>query len=307
MSVFSLQYRELLPRGVELELDQLIVGLNTTFDRQHNGFDASHTDVTLDSITSKDTLNSLIPISGNLQMLKGGFLFDPIGNQTHVAVRRPPQILANQNNYSPEGIGLAFGFEIESDAARQITGIDRFNRTKKVIMLGNRGNYTITLKHNNSSSLYHNRFAFTGNVDFLLLSGGYIFLYYDVGSEIWRQIGNAPTSNATLLTSGTVNTARLGSGTANSTTVLYGNNTWGAISVPTAFHETGTFQSGAGVSQDFTIDPGLTAFAKTAITYFQCQGEGGTHVAEIKSESSLRITGEDDASYTWMCDMVDFS
>ena len=40
----------------------------------------------------------------------------------------------------------------------------------------------------------------------------------------------AVAANATNLTSGTVNPARLGSGTANSTTVLYGNGVWSTVS-----------------------------------------------------------------------------
>jgi hypothetical protein len=40
----------------------------------------------------------------------------------------------------------------------------------------------------------------------------------------------AIAANATNLTSGTVAAARLGSGTANSTTVLYGNNVWAVVS-----------------------------------------------------------------------------
>lgn len=52
---------------------------------------------------------------------------------------------------------------------------------------------------------------------------------------------NLGADNASNLASGTVPTARLGSGTANSGTILYGNNTWGAPTVPTTAGGIGTY------------------------------------------------------------------
>jgi hypothetical protein len=52
-----------------------------------------------------------------------------------------------------------------------------------------------------------------------------------VGTDVLAPNGsgaNLTALNATNLGSGTVPTARLGSGTASSSTILYGNNTWGA-------------------------------------------------------------------------------
>lgn len=66
----------------------------------------------------------------------------------------------------------------------------------------------------------------------------------------------ASSGSASDLSSGTVPTARLGSGTANSTTVLYGNNTWGAL-------------PSAGVTS-LTAGSGITVSASTgAVTVSQ--------------------------------------
>ena len=57
--------------------------------------------------------------------------------------------------------------------------------------------------------------------------------------------------NASNLGSGTVPTARLGSGTASSSTILYGNNTWGAAPASGLNHLT-TATASSSASLDFT-------------------------------------------------------
>jgi hypothetical protein len=57
----------------------------------------------------------------------------------------------------------------------------------------------------------------------------------------------APSStNASALTTGTVNTALLGSGTANSTTILYGNSVWAAA--PSSAGGSGPIFSSFGIT-----------------------------------------------------------
>lgn len=62
---------------------------------------------------------------------------------------------------------------------------------------------------------------------------GYIALLSDIDYRIGQLAPIAFDGSASNLSTGTVPTTRLGSGTANSGTVLYGNNTWGIIPAPT--------------------------------------------------------------------------
>ena len=73
----------------------------------------------------------------------------------------------------------------------------------------------------------------------------------------------AIAANATNLTSGTVAAARLGSGTANSSTILYGNNVWAAApgSSSTATMNTYTFT----VASNTTVFTGLDDTSNTLV------------------------------------------
>lgn len=79
-------------------------------------------------------------------------------------------------------------------------------------------------------------------------------------------VQNVDQTNASNLTSGTVGTARLGSGTANASTVLYGNGTWGAIPNAPGSSSSVSYASGTPYATtttyakvDFgTTDPSIT-------------------------------------------------
>jgi hypothetical protein len=115
-------------------------------------------------------------------------MFDEPGNSVHVAGLRPAQWIADVHNYNPPGSQHAFLIECDTDSDRSITGLERHARQKQLVIFGNRGNFNITLEHNHASSLSYNRFGLPANTDIVLGSNEYIWLYYDVGSEIWRSV-----------------------------------------------------------------------------------------------------------------------
>lgn len=200
----GLSFREQLSGALQIvqeELDQLIAGIQGTLGVEHKETGA-HGDITADSITLATdatyggTLLGDLQLAGQTRFLRGPWWLDPPGNDIHIAMLRPSQITANQNNYDPGGIDNAIGLEIESDAARTITGIARRHRQKRLLLIGNRGNFAITLAHNSGSSTAGNRFSFPSGAAYLLSSAQYVWLYYDVGSEVWRPIGVAAPVSA---------------------------------------------------------------------------------------------------------------
>lgn len=78
-----------------------------------------------------------------------------------------------------------------------------------------------------------------------------------IGTDVLAPSGsgaNLTSLNASSISSGTVGTARLASGTANNTTFLRGDSTWAALSIPESnndqvFTSSGTFNVPAGVSR----------------------------------------------------------
>ena len=127
------------------------------------------------------------PGSSGIRWLLGPFVYGPIGNIQNPAVIRPAQITANQNNYNPPGWETALGMELETDAARTITGLKVFQRERRGAFIVNRGNFNITFPHNNSGSDAVNRFGFNAAGEQLVVpSGMRVDVIYDVGSEVWR-------------------------------------------------------------------------------------------------------------------------
>lgn len=167
------------------DLSQTMDGFAADFEQEHYGSTGEHGDVRLDSLAARGTR---LPITGILQFLGGAWLFDAEGNNSHTIGLRPIQWTATQNDYNPPGMSDALIVEVDTDADRSITGLQRIARQKRLLIFGNRGNYNVTFKHNNAGSLYYNRFAGPNAADMILGSGEYAWLYYDVGSEIWRAV-----------------------------------------------------------------------------------------------------------------------
>lgn len=128
----------------------------------------------------------------------------------------PPQITSNQNDYAPTAFSTAAVLRINSDAARDITGLaGGVGGSLKVV--ANIGSFTITLKDESGSSTAANRFALAA--DFLLVSDSTIVLQYDSTSSRWRLIGGgAATGDFSSNTSSSVDSeVVLFSGTAGKT------------------------------------------------------------------------------------------
>jgi len=113
----------------------------------------------------------------------------------------PSQITSDQNDYAPTGFATAGAVRINSDAARNITGLAG-GADGRAVLLHNVGGFTITLKDESGSSTAANRFAL--NADVGLAADSSIWLWYDSTSSRWRAIGGTGGgSGVTSVTAGT--------------------------------------------------------------------------------------------------------
>lgn len=100
----------------------------------------------------------------------------------------PAQITSNQNNYAPASFAAAALLRLNSDAARDITGIAG-GAAGRLIALSNQGSFTITLKHNSGSSTAGNRLLCPGAGDFALTTFKTCWIQYDATATAWVVIG----------------------------------------------------------------------------------------------------------------------
>ena len=131
-------------------------------------------------------------------------------------------------------------------------------------------------------------------------------LLYNATSSIWEN--KAPSNisglNASNLTSGTVPTARLGSGTPNTTTFLRGDQTWSVVTAPnngtltmavsgTGLSGSATFTADQSGNSTFTVTSNATS-ANTASTVVARDASGnfsaGTITASL-SGNATNVTG----------------
>lgn len=96
----------------------------------------------------------------------------------------PAQITANQNDYAPTDLVIADTLAINSDAARDITGIAAAAFAGRRLTLPNTGNFAITLKHASGSSSAANQFILPGGADLVLDANDVVELLYR-GSRWW--------------------------------------------------------------------------------------------------------------------------
>ena len=133
------------------------------------------------------------------------FTYDDPGNTETNIVRKasenfalpgdisPSQITSNQNDYNPTSLSTASTLRINSDAARDITGLQG-GADGRLVILHNIGSFTITLKDENASSTAANRFALSA--DSALATDQACLLQYDSTSSRWRLIAGPSSAGA---------------------------------------------------------------------------------------------------------------
>lgn len=97
----------------------------------------------------------------------------------------PPQLLVDQNNYSPLGIDEANVIRINISGNRNITGIKApIVLLNKILLLINNSSTNLTLVNNSASSLPENRFLLNGS--HILNGQESVMLMYDNVDLRWR-------------------------------------------------------------------------------------------------------------------------
>lgn len=112
-----------------------------------------------------------------------------LNHRTQIAgIVTPTQLTASVNNYSPSGLSRANVLRLDSDASRDITGIDSADAEEgQLLVLVNVGANDIVLRNASASSSAANRFAL--GADLTLGADEGVTLLYDSISSRWRCIG----------------------------------------------------------------------------------------------------------------------
>ncbi|WP_291854904.1 hypothetical protein [Bradyrhizobium sp.] len=100
----------------------------------------------------------------------------------------PSQITADQNDYNPPELSTAARLRLNSDAARNITGLQG-GTDGRVLYIHNVGSFDIALIDESALSTAANRFALTANLT--LAPDAVCELQYDSTSLRWRSVGAA--------------------------------------------------------------------------------------------------------------------
>ena len=173
--MFATKFRELLT---------LIPGLSEEFDAFFKRFGALWLDQHTEDGTHGDVTAESLDVAGNLKW----------GTTVHgglEGILTPPQITANQDNYNPAGLNACWMLRLQTDASRNITGLQAPTvRQIRRILLVNIGGQNIVLKEFQTSTTT-NRFSLPGTVDLTLATNDAVWLYYDwaEGTPRWRTEG----------------------------------------------------------------------------------------------------------------------
>ena len=185
-----------------LVLGKLILSLNNTASLQitSNEKGILITDITLkkielftNDIESTQLLPAAaVPFSGSTQslfeLLDASFFFNVSGSTTPV-VLQPPQITANQNDYTPTGWSTADIIILDISAAVNITGFGAVTGYKTKTLVNTHIISAIKIKNNDSNSIAANRVLCPDNKDYDLKKTASInMVYLDVLAR-WQIIG----------------------------------------------------------------------------------------------------------------------
>ena len=132
-------------------------------------------------------------------------------------------LTGTQNNVVLAANTVMFRWNGASTAT--FTGLDS-GVAGRIVVIVNVATVNLVLNDEDAGSLAANRFALTGNLTLRPDQG--VLLEYDSTSSRWRVGASGGPIDASDILSGTVATARLGTGTADSTTYLRGDQAWGA-------------------------------------------------------------------------------
>src|SRR5262249_8214951 len=115
-------------------------------------------------------------------------VIDDRANNADPSIISPATITADQNDYNPTGLQYANTLRLLSDAARNITGLQKgwFNRKVTIFNIG--GTNNITLVSNSTSSAAGNRFFLRANRT--LVPGDCLTLWYDAAASGWRELAS---------------------------------------------------------------------------------------------------------------------
>lgn len=97
----------------------------------------------------------------------------------------PPQIMANRNDYAPDGFAAASALRLSSDASRTITGLAGGSEGRTIVV-HNVGSNNIVIANQDSSSDAANRFLLGSNVT--LGADAALSLRYDATTQRWRAL-----------------------------------------------------------------------------------------------------------------------
>lgn len=106
----------------------------------------------------------------------------------------PSQITANQNDYNPTGLSTASTLRLNTDASRNITGLQG-GADGRIILIHNIGSFDIVLVDQSGLSTGLNRFEL-GGANITLVDNTSIALQYDSTTQRWRPFSYPPSTAA---------------------------------------------------------------------------------------------------------------